>query len=67
MSKHTPTRLELCKEHKQESNQSHFDKSNCDYCKQENQIKELMDYIEAEAKLKKSSVALHLWQKYGDK
>ena len=33
--------LELCKNHRQETNQSHFDKHNCDFCKLEAEVERL--------------------------
>jgi chromosome segregation ATPase len=42
-------RLELCQDHKQECNQSHFDKHNCDFCKLEKEVERLRSEL-AEAK-----------------
>lgn len=33
--------LELCKNHRQETNQSHFDKHNCDFCKLQAEVERL--------------------------
>ena len=45
--------LELCKNHRQETNQSHFDKHNCDFCKLEAEVERLRDEL-AEAKAAES-------------
>ena len=38
--------LELCQDHKQECNQSHFDKHNCDFCKLEAEVERLRGELE---------------------
>jgi hypothetical protein len=38
--------LEFCKNHRQETNQSHFDKHNCDFCKLEAEVERLRAEIQ---------------------
>jgi plasmid stability protein len=40
-----PKRLRLCKQHKQEERQSHYEPHNCDHCKLERELAEAREQI----------------------
>lgn len=53
--------LELCQDHKQECNQSHFDKHNCDYCKLQKEVERLRAELAIYTSPKKMTIKKLPW------
>lgn len=59
--------LELCKYHRQETNQSHFDNHNCDFCKLEKEVERLRGLLPPTAHGLRNGPGEGTWSVYAGK